>query len=551
MSKSDDNEAEELTANLKMQEIQKRVEHNETVPINRLPVELFCMFLQYFDRSQLFTFESVCQKWAYFVKVFVGQKLVISGKNKVQPRYWFYLDNRCRPEAVMVRENLNVKPVANSFWFGLRQLKICNFPAKHPTRFTFRKRSKSILNDLLIINRLTALEVLEVSQLPEGTISLPKLKHLAIHNSRSDRLIIDCPQLLSFKIKKTFYGMRKFEFSHPTSITHLYLNECPETETFEQLINLQYLNMISFDVYGTSENYASRIFSKFPKLKEISLRPLEERESPFSFFLKLKETSVHPNWFVRGDRLSLVKLLEEKQALRRDDVALTFCGVLIKSEAQLDCLVPDLESYSTNKVLAKFYLENYSSLREPELRWIQVIHYPALNFPADFHKKFRYVREIRVHSQVEDENRLIEFIGGFVRLESLGVKKVAQLGVSFYKKLARCSSIPHLAIWMESSAGLANLDFLLEFKHLVCFTILQNIDDQFVRQLFAHFECFELNYRSRKKGWNIKIRRPRKYTEFEFGVHTDHLIFSQLDGFLQHIKRSDSKNQLTFVRAST
>ena len=30
---------------------QQRVQHNETVPINRLPVELFCLLLEYLDRG--------------------------------------------------------------------------------------------------------------------------------------------------------------------------------------------------------------------------------------------------------------------------------------------------------------------------------------------------------------------------------------------------------------------------------------------------------------------------------------------------------------------
>ena len=35
------------------------------------------MLLDYLDRSELFAYESACERWAYFVKAFVRQKLVI------------------------------------------------------------------------------------------------------------------------------------------------------------------------------------------------------------------------------------------------------------------------------------------------------------------------------------------------------------------------------------------------------------------------------------------------------------------------------------------
>ena len=517
MPKTDDNDVNELRGSLKMLEIHQKAEHNETVPINRLPVELFCMLLEYLDRSQLFEYESVCKKWTYFVAAFVRQKLVISRENKVRPRHWFYLDERCLPTAVMVRADLNVEPVENSFWFDLRQLKICNSSAKHCSF----KAQKPLLNDLLLINRLTSLEVLEVSQLPDGTISLPKLRYLAIHNTYSNYkpIFIDCPKLLSFKTKMTFYGSLNFEFSHPKSITHLYLDLYADQDTLPKFTSLRYLSMRGFDHdYGTKEDYARSIFINFPKLKKISLRPG-----------RLGAGNPHFRLFIG--------LLEEKQALGREDVALLFCGVTIESGIEFDCLYP-VPYNKHHRLLPKFYLENYSRLRMMELRWIQVIHYAELDFPEDFHEKFRYVREIRVNSQVADEDRLIEFIGEFKRLESLGIKKVAQLGATFYKKLASCSSIPYLAIWMESQIGLRHFDFLLDFEHLVCFTILkEDIRDQIVWILFDHFEIFEINYYVEEKEDNIKIRRPRIDADFEFSVCPGHLeTFDHLHRLLNLIE---------------
>ena len=538
MSKTDDNGADELTASSKVLEIrQRRAEHNETVPINRLPVELFCMLLEYLDRGQLFEYESVCKKWAYFVKVFVHQKLVISRENEVRPLHWFYRDERCLPHAVassmmilewtefLLQPKWKVEPVANSFCFDLKQLKICNSSS-------YRNPKQSLHEVLKVINRLTALEVLEVSQLPYGTLSLPNLRHLAIDKlsdfCESKSIFIDCPQLLSFKTKMLARGSRNFEFSHPTSITHLYLDLYSYKDTFEQLTSLQYMSVMGFDYdKERTKDHVREIFSNFPKLKEVSLRSglLGDKSQTFAYIR------------------SFIGLLEEKQALRRDDVVLTFCGVSIESEAQLDWM--DIEHYIDHEphlLRPKFYLENYSSLREPELRWIQIIHYDELSFPADFHEKFRYVREIRVNSWMEDEDRLIKFILGFKRLESLVVEDNTELSESFYRELARCSSIPYLAIWLESEVDVFYLDFLLEFKHLVCFTLYtEDIDDQFVQRLFDRFESFELNYKVEDD--DIKIRRPRKGADFELSVDGSfESHFSECNDLLEYIE-SEYRNQ--------
>lgn len=68
---------------------------------------------------------------------------------------------------------------------------------------------------------------------------------------------------------------------------------------------------------------------------------------------------------------------------------------------------PDYTNYD---LYGDLQLENYSSLRETELRWIEVI-YSAVEIPTDFHEKFKHVKEIRVSSRVYDD-RLIEFIKG-------------------------------------------------------------------------------------------------------------------------------------------
>ena len=57
MSKESDEE--KLENSLKEMSICERSDYNESVPINRLPIEVFCMILKYFDLADLFQYESV------------------------------------------------------------------------------------------------------------------------------------------------------------------------------------------------------------------------------------------------------------------------------------------------------------------------------------------------------------------------------------------------------------------------------------------------------------------------------------------------------------
>ena len=510
MSEANDQAVEELSKSLKILKTKSDL-HNETVPINRLPVELFCMLLEYLDRSELFLYESVCQRWANFVKAFVRNKLVISRIHKVRPIHWFYLDERCPPSSVMVRSDLNV--IENSFLFGLKHLKIRD----QYIRDYHTKNKRSLyppLTNLNLINRLTALEVLEISRSPAGTISLPNLKYLAIsYNMEYPRpILIDCPQLSSFKTKSSNLV---FDFSPQTSISHLYVNEF-SMENFEKLRNLAYLSVIDFKYNFKSEKYTEGILKGFPKLKAISVRSRS---------------------YSTPDSIAFKELLKEKQALGRAELVLIFCGVRIESEEQF------LNSQTYGPGLTRLYLENYLQLYEAELKWIERIYYFDFEIPADFHQKFKYVREIKIGSRVDDEDRLIEFIVGFKRLDKLDIKREVQLVGRFYRKLNRSlSSISYLKIWIEPYEDIEDIDFefLFELKGLAQLIFSEyEISDQLVRRLFDHFESFEVNYTIEEKLDNVMIRRAKKGSKFEFSVLRDHLeTFDDLDGVIQHMDKN-------------
>lgn len=516
---------------LKQMKILQNAEYNETVAINRLPVEVFCIILEFCGRNELFVYESVCQQWAYFVKVFARTKLVISTRSKILPRRWFYLDERCKPILVVLTTNLNTELIENSFLFGLKQLKICNPTIKN----RYQPQPNALLTELKLINRLTALEVLEVSQLQidrnvygraQSVIHLPNLRHLAINHVFCENVLLDCPQLLSFKTKQIFTEQCKLEFAHPNSVTHLHLQNFSTQENLEKLKNLQYLSMVGFDYrYIRGGDLAfNRIFSSFPRLKEISLRP-----DP-------------PDRPTMEDRDIFSELLQMKIAMRLDQPILTFCGISFESVNQFYH-----SSYRLfRNLLTTFYLEDYSRLREPELRWTKRMNYYCeVDFPADFHEKFRHVEEVEIWRWDNDEDRLIAFISAFKRFNSLRIKKDPdsswdlsrkEPGESFYRQLAAtCSSLQ--AIWIKPTERLTDFEFVFQFTQLVSFTVhMRDLEDQFVRRLFGHFETFELNYHVEYD--EMRIRRADKDARFEFSVCSGHLeIFVELDDLLEHIEK--------------
>lgn len=527
MSKKGDEELEKSRFGLEALTIEhQQAIQNESVPINRLPVEVFCAILEHSELSDLLAYESVCRRWCYCVQLLVGRKLVIAKADKIRRRTWFYLDELC-PIRPMMARGLDAKLISSSFMFNLKQLKICNTTR----RVNDEQEWRLLQEEAVFLNRLVDLEMLEVCELGDQhwrsmniTIDLPNLKHLAINRMFIGELRLDCPKLLSFKTKENPY---RVDFLHPLSLTHLYVGYFIQNC---KLQNLEYLSVSGFDFSRSDKE--RRIFSSFPKLKQISLRP----DSPA--YSKNQKT--------------FIELLREKQDLKRTEAVLTFCGIRLEDEEQLGHPVLAHEQpYTTHTTSSKFldllsglYLRNYAKLDEKELRWTKRIGFSGLltdglrqeqrlQIPADFHTKFRHVREVRISNSVQNESQLLEFLRGFVRLNSLRIEKAAQLGSSFYRRLASIgSSNRSLAICMQPHDGITSFDFIFEFKNLVAFTTQKHeFDDQFIRRLFKHFAYFELGYTVEQN--ELKISRQRGGREFEFTAGPGHLeTFDDLDELL-------------------
>ena len=542
MSKRSDEELEQVELSLNHMEIQSNTDHNETVPINRLPIELFCMILDHFGLDDLFTCESVCKKWRSYIKTAVNQRLVIARRPKLQPRHWFFSNTLCPPRSVMVTDKLDVQLIESSFMFSLKQLKVCDPFVEADYYLEIYP-----LVGVEFLNKLVNLEVLEVSKISGYyndplTIRLPNLKQLTINENRYFDLLLDCPKLVALKAIETpwyYYGdeERPLDFLHPLSITHLYLDQySTNNSNFEKLTNLEHLSVTSFfdtEEEETPREYAKSIFGKFPNLKAISIRPNK------SSYPMARETFVH--------------LLKERTSLRRE-VILNFYGIRIDEEAQLE-RQPEANDESYGKFfhfLSRLYMNNHSKLCASELKSVRELDYSGLldnsRLPAyarrdhekvlvELARKLDRVEVVRVSGGVPDEDHLIGFIGQFKHFNTLKVgKEAVQLRESFYQKLAATCSNAYLMIEMDPGNGFNNFDFAFQFKNLVGLRLLNyDANDEFVRRLFDHFDVFQFEHQVKRDRVSIT---KRSGTRFEFSVHSGHCeVFDNLDELLQKVNK--------------
>ena len=563
MSKRNDEELEQMELGLNHMEIQPKIDHNESVPINRLPVELFCMILDHLGRDDLFTYESVCKKWCSYIKTAVNQRLVIAKRPKLQPRHWFFSNTLYPPRSVMVVDTLDVQLIESSFMFSLKQLKICD-PRVEADKYL---ETDPLVQRVEFLNQLVNLEVLEVSKIScdydydngdyddnddygdysekteQLTLRLPHLKHLAIHYQHYFDLLLDCPKLVAFKTKTVGYYYAEnnlpVDFLHPLSITHLFLDQYSNYPNFEKLTNLEHLSVSGFDTENEEvlKEYAKKIFEKFPNLNAISLRPDK------SSYRMAREAFVH--------------LLKERTALRREQVILNFYGIRIDEEAQLE-RQPEANGKSYGeflRFLSGLYMKNHSQLSASELKWVRELDYSGLfDNPSEYVQKDREkvllelarkldrVEVIRVSSEVLDEDHLIAFIGQFKHFNSLKVgKEAVQLGELFYRKLAATCSNAYLMIEMDPGNGFNNFDFAFQFKNLVGLRLLYyDANDEFVRLLFDHFDVFQFEHNVKRD--RVRITK-RSRTRFEFSVHSGHCeVFDNLDQLLRKVNKYCREN---------
>ena len=499
---------------------QLKSEFNELSAINRLPIELQCMIFGQLDVKDLFSCELVCKRWQQIVLHGLNvRKLVIIRRMKQRPRTWYYSDERCAPNRMILRSDLNFNVLESSFLFGIKQLKICNTSDGHIRPM--------LVTDTNFINRLTSLEVLEIKRFEKGwsnpeqwhIITLPNLQHLTIEHL-SCRIKLNTPNLVSYQ---SACLNNNVNFIYPLKITRL----CVGRRYKERFIQLDPLCLAMFKNLDTLCVDVSECWSYLKKR--------------FFDHLELKELQIYPR-FADTDkvRLCLAQLLALKQQPGRTSMRILFAGVPIEHIEQL----ADYDLNGPNMV--RFHLCNYSKLHANNLRWLNELDYSGLvecvqkrivdALPSDFHRKFGQVKRVVVRSAPQRPEHLIGFLKEFRNLQALAV--LTPLDKTLFARLAtECLQIWSLEVQNEGKRQ--NVDFIFKFRNLYHFSVDFPLKPNFIRKTFTAFECFRLDHGSVDYG-DIETILKRKHGQrievFDPNLEDWRKEFADLDEYLCQLK---------------
>lgn len=496
-------------------------ELNELSAINRLPIELQCMLFGQLGVENLIRCEFVCKRWQQIVHGLNVQKLVIAKRMQRRPRAWRHSGERCAPNSVVLRSDLNFNALKSSFLFGIKQLKICNSSDDHG-----RPEAVPLITDTNFINRLTSLEVLEIkrfggtthtSNLPfhidrnsrdQHTLTLPNLQHLTIEFLHC-RIKLNTPSLVSYR---TVHLNANANFIFPLKITRLFVDGNQGMEMFRSLSSLC-LNAeaVCFSDHGELKK---RFFDHF-QLKELQIRPKLADYGKF--------------------RRCLAELLALKQRFGRTSMRILFAGVPIERMEQLADYELDRES------MARFHLRNYSQLHANDLRWLNAVHYSKLiecvrdgvvdALPSDFHQKFDQVKKVIVSGQPQRLEHLIGFLKQFRNLQAL--KVLTPLDEAAYARLAAdCPQIWSLEV--KNVRERQSVDFIFKFPNLHSFSTDLQLRSDSIRKVFAGFESFQLAYNRPYEGQVIlKRKHGQRIEEFPYEEKELNDIFNDLEDYLE------------------
>ena len=245
-------------------------------------------------------------------------------------------------------------------------------------------------------------------------------------------------------------------------------------------------------------------------------------------------------------RPCLAELLALKQRLGCTSMRISFAGVPIQHIEQFD------EYVQNGSNMARFHLRHYSQLQATDLRWLNELHYSNLvdcvqkrvvsALPGDLHRKFGQVKRVTVAGQPQQPEHLIGFLKEFRNLQALTV--LTTLDEATYARLAiECPAIWSLEV--RNTENRQSMEFILKFPNLYSFSTDLWLDAEFIRKVFAAFECFRLDYvgryniraiLKRKHGQRIELWRYEDDQEDDFNDLEEYLRCYGWDSQLEKIR---------------
>ena len=290
-------------------------------------------------------------------------------------------------------------------------------------------------------------------------LNLPNLRMLSIYSLyRNYRIILDLPKLSKLLIAGGFNG--RCQFLHPTSVTHLalgntYVFSSYLDEFVEQFQECQYLHL-------TDRKYNLQLsFINLPKLKEIHCYTLN-----------------------KIDILNLIKELNVSRML--NFIRIYFNGFSANDLDEVEELFDNADRFilTTQRIVSNYHRLPRCVLIAVHLDYNQLVRHFNNRLPSDLHTKLINIRKLLVIGNVDDQAKLLRFIGKlkWIKMEI----KFTSLNQSsyFYENLHLYWNRGNSLRIEEQPGVITNLDFIIDLDNLSEFSINQQMPYELIERLF-------------------------------------------------------------------
>jgi len=455
-----------------------------------LPIEIKLIIFKYLDLQELMVCRLVNRRWRDCVEEFRFRELAIVNTESDQftcNKYHSYKtlnqQNLFEPSDLRLFQSV----LSNKMFNYLEYLNISN----HIGGSEF---------DLEFLNRFDRLQQLDLSSIEvsrEIRLELPFLKVLSILQavkaelSENESVEFNSPKLQIVRCNEHFNTLIKI--LNPKSIKSLQVNLCES----------DLANFSNIEVY--KQNFALNvrldILTELPKLRELHLF-----------------TSCRTSQSAQMKHI-LIRLIEERQSLRRFDLQIHYMGMRLACGGKLSD--QSLLNYDFGgKMNHKLHLKNYDLLSS-ELPFFDRIDYDSLinakhSIPSDFCRRFNNIQNISA-IKVVDQNEFIRFLSKCSNLIELNIHN-SSLDQEFYDRLPQLCSLVKLKI--EKQTVPIVYEFICKFKRLIqvqidyrtdpLISLFTNIVLIAFGQTCKYLRHFEIN--NREERVNIKKYQKENYS---------------------------------------
>ena len=439
--------------------------------IDELPEEILVLIFRRFDLLERLQMRSVCLRWKWIIESIKIREVSVVDSLFNRSQCWDYIGL----ESLNCQNLIYYSEEPPSLYERLMSLVwpeltgSLQLLSQHPMFSTLKSlfiSFNSIPNfrfEKYINPHFPQLEQFSCMDMNVRTtcLSLPNLKVLSLFSSHNafTKIRLELPNMYKFV---TNLSLDLFEFTHPWSVTHLFLSE--DDESIVRLSNLEYFSCERL-------RYEWIIFSKLVKLKEIHLKITGMRKERFA------------------------EIYQAKQALNRYDLK------MFVREVDYETLRQPFSWLRFKDVIGAYVSGKMRT--SPVIQMNAIIVYEDLldafggrAIPSELKTSFPSVRTIIASSRARDDvhsffSLLANYPNFFIlelnsAFDGLGYEQAC------YDSLpSLCKYLRELKVhWSYDRTTPINLNFVLGFAFLQKLEINQKVRSNFIQLLFERLKYF-------------------------------------------------------------